>query len=75
MVPVKPGSLLTGPVFDEQYCIGCGGCFHVCPAEPNAFEVTGVTPQILTPGIRPTDDPEEDDDSHGIPFTGGEFPF
>ena len=74
MVPIEAGSLLTAPVFDEQYCIGCGGCFHACPAEPNAFKVTGVTPQILTPGIRPTD-AEEDDESHVIPFSGDEFPF
>jgi formate hydrogenlyase subunit 6/NADH:ubiquinone oxidoreductase subunit I len=74
MVPIEPGSSLTEPVYEEEYCIGCGGCFHICPAEPNAFEMTGVTPQTLTPGIRPTD-PEEYDESHGAPFTGGEFPF
>jgi len=75
MEPLNPGSPLTAPVLDSEYCIGCGGCFHVCPAEPRAFEVTGVTPQVLTPGIRPSD-PEDDDAGQGIPVLGDdEFPF
>ena len=71
MEPLEAGSHLTAPVFDEAYCIGCGGCFHVCPAEPNAFEVTGVTPQILTPGMRPSGT----EDYEAEPFSGGDFPF
>ena len=74
MEPVEAGSILTQPVFYEEYCMGCGGCIHVCPAEPNAFEITGVTPQTLTPGMRPTD-PQEGDDDAGAHFTGGDFPF
>jgi ferredoxin len=72
MEPLGPGSTLTAPVLDPEYCIGCGGCFHVCPAEPRAFVVTGVTPQVLTPGIRPSS-PEED--SIGVPVVGDGFPF
>jgi ferredoxin len=47
---------LTKPEFDEEYCVGCGACFAVCPAVPNAFALRGVSAQTLTPGIRPTDD-------------------
>jgi ferredoxin len=66
------GTSLTAPVFDPIYCIGCGGCFNVCPADPRAFVVTGVTPQLLTPGIRAAA-PEED-----VPSPLGideDFPF
>lgn len=55
MEPITPGSSLTAPVFDPEYCIGCGGCFNVCPAEPRAFVVRGVSPQTSTLGIRPVD--------------------
>ena len=61
-------------VFDPDYCIGCGGCFHVCPAEPRAFVVMGVSPQTLTPGIRPAE-PDKNDAAPGIPASGDEFPF
>jgi ferredoxin len=78
MEPLQPGLFtgaapgLTAPVLDPEYCIGCGGCFHVCPAEPRAFVVTGVTPQVVTPGIRPSDSEEENAD---IPVWSGDFPF
>jgi ferredoxin len=52
MEPLGGQTALTAPVFDSAYCIGCGGCFNVCPAEPRAFVVAGVTPQVLTPGVR-----------------------
>jgi ferredoxin len=74
MEPLGGGSSLTVPVFDAEYCIGCGGCFHVCPAEPRAFVVTGVTPQVLTPGVRPPD--PEDGGAFSLPAgADGEFPF
>ena len=74
MEPLEPGSTLTKPVLDEEYCIGCGGCLHVCPAEPRAFVITGVTPQTSTPGIRPSDT-EEDDAAQGVYVSGDDFPF
>ncbi|GHV32155.1 hypothetical protein FACS1894167_15070 [Synergistales bacterium] len=49
------GGLPTIPVFDERYCIGCGACLVVCPAEPKAFAITPVSEQSLTEGIRPTE--------------------
>jgi ferredoxin len=58
MVPLGDGSL-TVPVFDAEYCIGCGGCFNVCPAVPKAFVVTGISPQVPTPGMRPSEESEE----------------
>jgi ferredoxin len=47
---------LTRPIFDEQYCIGCGACFAACPAEPRAFSLSAVAEQTLIAGARP---PEE----------------
>jgi ferredoxin len=47
---------LTRPVFDEQYCIGCGACFATCPAEPRAFSLSAVAEQTLIARARP---PEE----------------
>jgi len=43
---------LTAPVLHSEYCIGCGGCYHICPVrwEPRAITFTGVTPHTLTPG-------------------------
>ncbi|MDR2175392.1 MAG: 4Fe-4S binding protein, partial [Synergistaceae bacterium] len=73
MEPLGGNEALTAPVFDSAYCVGCGGCFNVCPAEPRAFVVTGVTPQTLTPGIRAAA-PEEEN----IPPSLGmddDFPF
>jgi ferredoxin len=69
---IDPESPLTAPVLDPEYCIGCGGCFHVCPAEPGAFEVTGVTPQVSTPGIRPS---VSEVGGKGIYVSGEDFPF
>jgi ferredoxin len=62
---------LTKPVFDETYCIGCGACLVVCPAEPVAFSVGAVLQQTLTPGIRPTDENEDLPELPGF----DEFPF
>jgi ferredoxin len=47
---------LTRPVFDEQYCIGCGACFAACPAEPRALSLSAAAEQTLIAGARP---PEE----------------
>ena len=62
---------LTMPVFDDTYCIGCGGCYYICPVEPKAFTIVPVTPQALTPGMRPTDG----DAAEGVFVAGDEFPF
>jgi ferredoxin len=71
MVPLDE-SPLTVPVFDAEYCIGCGGCFNVCPAVPRAFVVKGVSPQVSTPGMRPS----EEEPHVPLPATtGGDFPF
>jgi ferredoxin len=74
MAPYGGNPGLTIPVFDEDYCIGCGACLCVCPADPTAFGMKGVSPQILTPGIRPAD---EDDSGGGAkPMTSADdFPF
>lgn len=74
MVPyAEPGiSGLTRPVFDENYCIGCGACLVVCPAVPTAFSVIAVPFQALTAGMRPTDDAE--DDLPPLP-SADDFPF
>jgi ferredoxin len=71
MEPLNENAVLTAPVFDSAYCIGCGGCFNVCPAEPRAFAVAGVTPQVPTPGVRAAE-PEE-----YVPPAGADddFPF
>jgi formate hydrogenlyase subunit 6/NADH:ubiquinone oxidoreductase subunit I len=47
---------LTRPVFDEQYCIGCGVCYAACPAVPKAFTITAVSRQTLTAGARPVEE-------------------
>jgi ferredoxin-type protein NapF len=73
MTPLGDGSPLTVPVFDAEYCIGCGGCLNVCPAVPKAFVVTGIAPQISTPGMRPAG-PEETE-SLPLPLTSDDFPF
>jgi ferredoxin-type protein NapF len=66
---------LTAPVFDEEYCIGCGGCYSVCPVvEKGTFVVRGVTPQGRTPGIRGINDSEPDAAPASSAFTD-EFPF
>jgi formate hydrogenlyase subunit 6/NADH:ubiquinone oxidoreductase subunit I len=44
---------LTRPVFEEQYCIGCGACYAACPAEPRALSIEAVAEQSLTAGVRP----------------------
>ncbi len=74
MEPITPGSSLTVPVFDPKYCIGCGGCFNVCPAEPRAFVVRGVSPQTSTPGIRPVEAAKETTPP-AVFSPGDEFPF
>jgi ferredoxin len=72
MVPLGDGSPLTVPVFDAEYCIGCGGCFNVCPAIPKAFVVTGISPQVSTPGMRPSEDEEFESP---LPVVTDDFPF
>jgi ferredoxin len=49
---------MTIPDFDPAYCIGCGACYHACPAEPRAFVVTGLARHEAAEGIRPTVTPE-----------------
>ncbi|GHV86392.1 ferredoxin [Spirochaetia bacterium] len=68
-----PVSRLTRPVFDEQYCVGCGACLVVCPAQPKAFTITAVPKQTLTPGIRPTG--EEPAGGDILYQEGDDFPF
>ncbi|MDR1873748.1 MAG: 4Fe-4S dicluster domain-containing protein [Synergistaceae bacterium] len=75
MEPLSEGESLTAPVFDAAYCIGCGGCLNVCPAIPKAFAVTGVTPQVTTPGMRPSEAEDEVFQSFPAPATGDDFPF
>ena len=72
MVPyAESGTVgLTKPEFDEDYCIGCGACLAVCPADPKAFRLRGVSAQTLTPGIRPT----EEEEYPVLPSTD-DFPF
>ena len=73
MEPVAPGDPLTVPVLHPDYCIGCGGCYHICPVqqEPRAITVTGVTPQTLTPGMYRSPPENGGQDFY---FPGG-FPF
>jgi polyferredoxin len=73
MVPyTEPGiPYLTRPVFDEEYCIGCGACYAACPAEPRAFTISAAAEQTLIGGPRPG---QESGDELRVP--GGEdFPF
>jgi ferredoxin-type protein NapF len=73
MVNYDNGPGLTIPSFDEEYCIGCGACLCVCPAEPSAFYVRGVPAQIVTLGIRQE---REDTDGGAKPMTvDDDFPF
>jgi ferredoxin len=62
---------LTRPVFDAQYCIGCGACLVACPADPRALIIEAVPEQTLTVGIRP---PEEAGDELRIQNME-DFPF
>jgi ferredoxin len=73
MIPYEESgvSYLTKPVYDEQYCIGCGACYAACPAEPRAFVIEGVREQTLTIGARP---PEESGGELIIQNTE-DFPF
>jgi polyferredoxin len=61
MVPYTESGVpwLTRPVFDEQYCIGCGACLVACPAEPRAISVEAVAEQTLTVGVRPAEESGE----------------
>lgn len=44
MVPVAPGSKLRIPAVDEEKCIGCGACEHLCPSRPfSAIHVDGIS--------------------------------
>ena len=73
MIPYSdPGiPFLTRPIYDEQYCIGCGACLAACPAEPRAFTLAAVSEQSLTVGSRP---PEEAGDELRVDMTD-DFPF
>ncbi|MDR1915016.1 MAG: 4Fe-4S binding protein [Synergistaceae bacterium] len=66
---------LTIPVFEEEFCIGCGACFCVCPAEPRAFVMNSVPIHTLTPGIRPTTDVDEEAPSVRPMTKDSDFPF
>jgi ferredoxin len=68
----EPGiPFLTKPVFDEQYCVGCGACLVTCPAQPKAFVVRAAAEQTLTPGMRPT----EGNGGGFLYQAGDDFPF
>jgi len=72
MPPYEEAGGLPAPLFDADYCIGCGACRHACPIqdEPRVFTLSGVTTQILTPGLRPADEPDAP-----LPGMADEFPF
>ena len=65
----RPG--LTIPVFDEEYCIGCGACRFVCPATPIAFAIAPVGEQSRTPGVKET----HGGDVPALPGGDADFPF
>lgn len=52
MIDYKDG--LTIPKVDAKLCIGCGGCESICPIDPPAIHVNGVTRQ--TEADAPTQD-------------------
>ena len=76
MVPYPESGIpqLTRPVFDEHYCIGCGACLVVCPAEPKAFRLSAAANQTRTPGLRPTD-AEVEGEGGSIYQPTEDFPF
>ncbi len=41
MVPYEDGLVI--PSVDTSLCIGCGGCEYICPAEPKAIIVNGLS--------------------------------
>ena len=62
---------ITRPVFDGEYCIGCGACLAACPAEPRAFNIDAAAEQTLTPGMRASEDGGE-----GVLYQpADDFPF
>jgi ferredoxin len=64
---------LTRPMFDQQYCVGCGAYLTACPAIPKALAISPVAEQTLTPGMRPVEDREGEETV--LYQTGEEFPF
>lgn len=46
------GGLPPLPDLDPAYCIGCGGCFHVCPEQSRAFTLNGLRHHEHSEGIR-----------------------
>ena len=66
---------LTAPVLYPEYCIGCGGCYHICPIrwEPRAITLTGVTPHTLTPGKYLS--PPQNEGARDFSLPDGGFPF
>lgn len=76
MVPGPDGQ--TVPDFDPAYCIGCGACYHACPAEPRAFVVEGLAKHETAQGIRPPVAPgAETAEPRALPEPGEltDFPF
>ena len=76
MQPYAEAKGLPQPIFEEAYCIGCGACRYACPVtdEPRAFEIAGVPRQTTTPGIRPADKTDKEED-RALPGMGEAFPF
>ncbi|MDR1966074.1 MAG: 4Fe-4S binding protein [Synergistaceae bacterium] len=75
MVPYEGGAGLTVPNFDKEYCIGCGACFCVCPAEPVAFEIRGESVQGITPGMRAISEDAADAPGPKPMTAEDDFPF
>ncbi len=73
----QPGpGLPTKPDFAAGYCIGCGGCYHVCPAEPRAFAISGLARPEKAPGVRQTaGHPPKEADGPAPAGDVTEFPF
>ena len=76
MVDQGPG-LPSAPDFDPDYCIGCGACYHACPAEPRAFVVRGLAKHETALGIRPSIEREDEPADRPPPETDEltDFPF
>lgn len=69
---------LPEPVFSSSICIGCGACHHVCPPEPKAITVSGLTEHALAEEAHPhLESPEGEAGPAGNNQSPGpeDFPF
>jgi len=65
MVPYKNG--LTIPSVDQNICVGCGGCEHICPARPyRAIYVEGNPVHLKAEKFKETKKEEVNLDSFGF---------